>query len=391
MKARYLLLLGVVAGCDPDVEDGPISPPPPPPPIVTAPPVAAQVNVPADYGLHDTFVRDGIAFLSAWNTGITILDVGGAGKDGSPGNPVLLSTTRLSNGSLASPAIHNAWWFHNAANGERRYLFVGQEGPGIVGSTSGGDIKVVDVSNLEAPVEVAFFRIPGAGTHNFWVDEVRQVLYAAYYQVGVVAIDVSGTLSGDLASREIARRRMSPMSYTWGVMLANNRLYVSDMVDGFWQLNPETLQVVAGGNNVTDRYGSDLWIRGNHAYTGTWGGSPRSGQRGNAVKIWELSPSGAPELADSIVIEGVYTISDIQVSDNGRLLVFSVEGPTDAGLYVYDLQGSATDPVKVGYVNVVQGLHTVTLSRIGTRLYAFAARNPASPALIIYDLSDYER
>ena len=391
MKSRYLLALIVLAGCDPDVEDGPISPPPPPPPIVTAPPVAAQVSVPADYGLHDSFVRDGVAFLSVWNTGLTILDVGGGGRDGTPENPVLLSTTHLSNGSLPTPAIHNAWWFHNATNGQRKYLFVGQEGPGVVGSTSGGDIKVVDVSNLQAPVEVAFFRIPGAGTHNFWVDEVRQVLYAAYYQVGVVAIDVSGTLSGDLASREIARIRMTPASYTWGVMLANNRLYVSDMVDGFWQLDPQTLQVIAGGNNVTDRYGSDLWVRGNRAYTGTWGSSPRNGARGDAVKIWNLSSSGAPELADSIVIEGVFTISDIQVSDNGRLLVFSVEGPTDAGLYVYDLQGVTQEPVRVGYVNVVQGLHTVTLSRIGTRLYAFAARNPANPALIIYDLSDYER
>ena len=391
MNSRYLALIAVLAGCDPSAEDGPNSPLPPPPPEVTTPPMAAQVPVPADYGLHDTFVRDGIAFLSAWNTGITILDVGGGGRNGTPEAPVLMSTTHLSNGSLASPAIHNSWWFHNATNGSRKYLFVGQEGPGLVGSTSGGDIKVVDVSNLSAPVEVAFFRIPEAGTHNFWVDEQRQVLYAAYYNVGVVAIDVSGTLTGDLASREIARIRMSPTSYTWGVMLSNSRLYASDMVSGFWQLDPQTLQVIAGGNNVNERYGSDLWVRGTFAYTGTWGGSPREGQRGNAVKIWRLSSSGAPAIADSIVIEGIYTISDLQVSDNGRLLVFSVEGPTDAGLYVYDLSGNAVKPVKVGYVNVVQGLHTVTLSRIGTRLYAFAAKNPVSPALIIYDLSEYER
>ena len=387
MKYRFLLLLPfAVAGCD---TNDPISPPPPP--VVTAPPVASQVAVPADYGLHDTFVRDGIAFLSVWNTGITILDVGGGGRNGSPEVPVLMSTTHLSNGSLASPAIHNSWWFHNATNGSRRYLFVGQEGPGLIGSTSGGDIKVVDVSNLEAPVEVAFFRIPGAGTHNFWVDEQRQVLYAAYYNAGVVAIDVSGTLTGDLASREIGRIRMSPTSYTWGVMFANNRLYASDMVTGFWQLNPQTLQVVAGGNNVNERYGSDLWVRGNVAFTGTWGGSPREGQRGNAVKIWSLSSSGAPALSDSIIIEGINTISDIQVSDNGRLLVFSVEGTSGAGLYVYDLQFDPPTPTKVGYANVVQGLHTVTLSRIGTKLYAFAARNPASPALIIYDLSEYEQ
>lgn len=352
--------------------------------------MASQVDVPSDYGLHDTFVRDGVAFLSVWNTGITILDIGGGGRGGTPQEPAVLATFRPSNGSLAAPAIHNSWWFHNATNGSRRYLFVGQEGPGVVGSTSVGDIKVLDVSSLSAPSEVAFFRIPAAGTHNFWVNELTQVLYAAYYNVGVVAIDVSGTLAGDLAAREIARVRMTPTSYTWGVMLANNRLYASDIVSGFWQLDPVSLQPIAGGDNVTDRYGSDLWVRGNVAYSGTWGGSPRNGQRGNAVKIWRLSTSGAPSLADSIVIEGINTISDVEVSDNGRLLVFSVEGPTDAGLYVYDL----TDPIKpvrVGYTNVVQGLHTVSLGRVGVKLYAFAARNPASPALLIYDLSEYDR
>ena len=390
MRWWCFLAAVVLAGCDPEANGGPIPPPPPPPPQVTAPPVASQVNVPADYGLHDTYVRDGIAFLSIWNAGMMILDVGGGGRNGTPQEPVVMTTFLPSNGSLPSPAIHNSWWFHNATNGSRRYLFVGQEGPGIVGSTSGGDIKVLDVSNLAAPVEVAFFRIADAGTHNFWVDEQRQVLYAAYYNAGVVSIDVSGTLTGNLASREIARVRMTPESYTWGVMLANNHLYVSDMTSGFWQLDPVTLQTRGGGNNVTERYGADLWVRGNVAYTGTWGGSPRDGQRGNAVKIWQLLASGAPAIADSIVIEGVNTISDIEVSDNGRLLVFSVEGPTDAGLYVYDLTDPLA-PVQVGYVNVVQGLHTVTLGRIGSKLYAFAARNPVSPALLIYDLSEYER
>lgn len=385
-----LAALLLLAACDPSADSGPVLPPPPPPPEVTVPPVASQVIVPPDYGLHDTFVRDGVAFLSVWNTGITILDLGGGGRGGTPQQPVVLSTFRPTNGSLGSPSIHNSWWFHNATNGSRRYLFVGQEGPGVIGSTSGGDIKVLDVSNLAAPVEVAFFRISGAGTHNFWVDELRQVLYAAYYNVGVVAIDISGTLEGDLASREIGRIRMTPTSYTWGVMLANDRLYASDMISGFWQLNPSTLQPIGGGNNVTERFGSDLWVRGSVGYTGTWGGSPRNGHRGNAVKIWQLSTSGAPAIADSIVIEGINTISDLQVSDDGRVLVFSVEGPTDAGLYVYDL----TDPIKpvrVGYVNVVQGLHTVSLARVGTTLYAFAARNPPVPALFIYDLTEYDR
>ena len=40
---------------------------------------------------------------------------------------------------------------------------------------------MVDVSDLPHPKEVAFFHLDGAGTHNFWMDESRQILYMAYY------------------------------------------------------------------------------------------------------------------------------------------------------------------------------------------------------------------
>jgi len=29
-------------------------------------------------------------------------------------------------------SIHNAWWFHNPVTSEKRYVFLGQEGPGVV-------------------------------------------------------------------------------------------------------------------------------------------------------------------------------------------------------------------------------------------------------------------
>jgi hypothetical protein len=125
--------------------------------------------------------------------------------------------------------------------GEQRYLFVGQEGPGVVGSRSSGDIHVVDVSDLANPREVAFFHLVGAGTHNFWVDEARQVLYAAYYNAGVVALDVSGTLSGDLSGRLLSQVRPggNQNTYTWGVQLANGSLYAIDMLSGLWQLSTQ--------------------------------------------------------------------------------------------------------------------------------------------------------
>jgi len=196
--------------------------------------LTATVPVPANYGHHDTFVRDGIAFVCAWNTGVLIYDVGDGVKGGSPASPQLISSLVTSGGE-----VHNAWWFHNPVTGEKKYLFIGQEGPGAVGSASSGDIHVVDVSNLASPSEVASYRMSGAGTHNFWMDEARQVLYAAYYNGGVVALDVSGTLSGSLTSREIARTTPGGAgnTYVWGVMLANGHLYASDMLSGLWELN----------------------------------------------------------------------------------------------------------------------------------------------------------
>jgi len=202
----------------------------------TATPIAltATVPVPANYGHHDTFVRDGLAFVCAWNTGVMIYDVGDGVRGGSPASPQLVSSLVTAGGE-----VHNAWWFHNPVTGEKKYLFIGQEGPGAVGSASSGDIHVVDISTLTNPSEVASYHLAGAGTHNFWMDEPRQVLYAAYYNGGVVALDVSGTLSGSLAAREIAR--ITPggagNTYVWGVMLANGHLYASDMLSGLWELS----------------------------------------------------------------------------------------------------------------------------------------------------------
>lgn len=197
-------------------------------------PIAPVDTLPvaANYGLHDTFVRDGLAFLCAWNSGVLIYDVGNGMNGGSPSSPQFISSIVTSGGK-----VHNAWWFHGPL-GEKKYLFVGEEGPGTIGGSSSGDIHVVDVSNLNTPVEVGSYHLSGAGTHNFWMDEARQILYAAYYNGGVVALDVSGSLGGNLFLREIARITPggSGNTFVWGVMLANGDVYASDMLSGLWQL-----------------------------------------------------------------------------------------------------------------------------------------------------------
>jgi hypothetical protein len=350
-------------------------------------PIASSTAVPANYGLHDTYVRDGIAFASVWNSGIFTYDVGDGRAGGSPSAPSPLDTILTSDTGVAGGRqVHNAWWFHNPALNQQRYLFVGQEGPGGVGSSSSGDIHVVDVSNLSQGVEVAAYRMPGAGTHNFWVDEPAQVLYAAYYNGGVVAIDVSGTLTGNLASREIARVQPGGAgnTFTWGVQVHNGSIYAADMLSGLWQLklNGAALTAVAGGNNVPERYTSDLWAHGNHLYTGTWGFRD---EPGNAVKIWRLDAGGAPQLVDSIVVPGIVTVSDIQVSADGQLLVFSTEGGPAAGVLVFDL----TDPEKPVPLarSLPLSVHTATIADINGGRYVFAARNPANPAMVVYDIT----
>ena len=194
--------------------------------------------------VHDVYVRDGILITALWNLGITIWDIGGAGA-GSVANPIALGSV------LTGGQAHNVWWYHNAVTGEKRYAFVGQEGQGSVGFSSSGDIHVVDVSNFASPHEVAFFHLDGAGTHNFSVDEVRGILYAAYYNGGVRAIDITGDLSScdaadrsadgrcDLAAmgREVAHGLQDQgLVYVWGVQLSGGRLYASDMLNGLWKL-----------------------------------------------------------------------------------------------------------------------------------------------------------
>lgn len=345
--------------------------------------LVATVPIPPNYGTHDTFVRDGLAFVFAWNSGVMIYDVGNGVKGGTPASPQLVSSYVTNGGE-----VHNGWWFWNPATSEKKYLFIGQEGPGSIGASSSGDIHVVDVSNLNAPTEVAFFHIDNAGPHNFWMDEAAQILYSSYYNGGVVALNVSGTLSGDLSARGIDTivPGGAGNTYVWGVQLYNGSLYAVDMMSGFWQLGVSSghLSVAAGGNNVPERYGSDLWVANGYAYTGTW--YFRSGHAGNAVKIWQLNGAGAPVLVDSIITANINTVSDLEVSPDGKLLMFSAEGGTGAGFYFYDLTNPAS-PAFISSVPVATGVHTATFGTINGRLYAFGAKDPGNPALLIYDVT----
>jgi hypothetical protein len=203
--------------------------------------------------IHDTFVRDGILFTALWDGGLSIWDIGGGTKSGTVADPVLISNIFTVDGN-----VHNAWWFHNPNKSEKKYVFVGEEGGGAVGATTRGDVHVVDISDIENPREVAFYNVPDAGAHNFSMDEPSQMLYAAFYNGGVRALDVSGDLSvcpdsaraSDdrcdmrLAGREagIALSTGDPEVSIWGVAVSGNRLYASDMLSGLFALDITALK-----------------------------------------------------------------------------------------------------------------------------------------------------
>jgi hypothetical protein len=147
------------------------------------------------------------------------------------------------------------WWFQDAAGGAnaKRFMFVGEEAPGngSLLNSSNGDIHVVDVSTMAAPREVAFYHVDNAGTHNFSVDEQRGILYAAYYNAGVRALDIRGDLSTCTADqkstdgrcdlkkmgRELAAGLQSNGAvFIWGVHFDGNFVYASDMLNGLWKL-----------------------------------------------------------------------------------------------------------------------------------------------------------
>ena len=354
--------------------------------VVNRPPteVAVVLAEPGHF-IHDTFVRDGIAFACSWNNGLILYDVGNGIKGASPAHPIEISRVlTAANGVAGGIQVHNAWWFHNPVKAEQRYVFVGQEGPGVIGASSAGDIHVVDVSDLVHPVEVGFVTVAGAGTHNFWMDEARQILYAAYYNAGVVAVDVSGTLAGDLSSRIIAQATPggAGSTYTWGVQLSGGSLWSIDMLTGLWKLDPATLATRGGGNNVPNRLSSDFSVRGNFAYTGTF---PGKGQKGDHITVWQID-GASPVLRDSLRLPDVNLVSDLQASDDGRILVATAQSAGTSGLWVFSLADPA-HPVLIGRTAVSVNLHTGQLAEIGGRLYVFAARVSGATAMQIWDVT----
>lgn len=194
--------------------------------------------------LHDVMVQDGLAYLSYWNDGLVILDVGVGIRGGTPTEPRFVSQHAYSY-ALGTESYGNT---HHAIR-YRNWVFVADEIFGCAECVNGprGYVHVIDVTDIEHPHEIAYYRVPEAGAHNMWVEKDR--LYVAYYQAGVRVVDITGELRGDLyrQGREIGWfMTESPVSdppnatMSWGPQPYKGSLFVSDLNSGLWILELES-------------------------------------------------------------------------------------------------------------------------------------------------------
>ncbi len=204
--------------------------------------------------LHDIAVTDGIAYLSYWDDGLVVLDVGNGVKGGSPENPKFISQFKYDLDALyarvdeywglSARGTHTAWR-------QGKYVFIGDEvyaSKPSTGLKDGNDLtfgrlQVLDVSNLEKPKLVAWYEPTDGGVHNIWAE--GDTLYMGNYQGGARAVDISGELQGDLLrqGREMAwtytaddKGAKPRATFAWGAVVKNGIIYVPDINTGLWIL-----------------------------------------------------------------------------------------------------------------------------------------------------------
>ena len=209
--------------------------------------------------LHDIDIKDGLAYLSYWNDGLVILDVGNGIKGGSPSNPQLVTQYKYDLNALyrdveasGGPGFirgtHTAWRHNN-------YIFIADEvfpASGVKGAKDAasfrayGRLQVLDVSDINNPRSVAWYEPEFGGVHNVWV--AGDTLYMGAYNAGFRAFDISGELRGDLRAqgREMAHLNTADMegntknsAMTWGVVVKDGLAYVNDDNNGLWIVRME--------------------------------------------------------------------------------------------------------------------------------------------------------
>jgi hypothetical protein len=191
--------------------------------------------------IHDVWVVDGLAYSSNWSDGVHVVDVGKGLAGGSPEDPKFVT-------SYAYPSGWNHAAFPYKPSGTGLfYVVAGDEafpnGLNLTGKPTypRGYLHFIDFTELQAPREVARYEVPEAGTHNLWIED--DILYCAYYNAGLRAVDVSGEVMGDLyrQGREIAwflpddpEGHIANAPMAWGPQPHKGHVFFSDWNSGLW-------------------------------------------------------------------------------------------------------------------------------------------------------------
>jgi hypothetical protein len=201
--------------------------------------------------LHDIDVRDGVAYLSYWNDGLVVLDIGNGSHGGTPSSPKLVTQYRYDLDELYRDVAqtagagfirgtHTAWRHKN-------YVFIADEVfplrpvTGVAAERAYGRLQVIDVSDLQRPKSVAWYEPEFGGVHNIWI--AGDTLYMGAYEAGFRAFDISGELRGDLRAqdREIAHvhtasdvGHVTNAPRAWGVIYRDGLAYINDNHNGLW-------------------------------------------------------------------------------------------------------------------------------------------------------------
>lgn len=194
------------------------------------------------HAIHDVWIHDGIAYSSNWSDGVQLVDVGNGIAGGTPANPVQFASYAYPSGSN-----HAAFPYKDEKTGKFYVILGDEEFPygldpdGRKPGRAAGFLHVIDFTDLKNPKEVAWFQVPFAGSHNFWIED--DILYAAFYNGGVRVVDISGELLGDLnrQGREIAwivpedpDGYVANAPFTWGVQPHKGHMFYSDWNSGLW-------------------------------------------------------------------------------------------------------------------------------------------------------------
>lgn len=194
--------------------------------------------------LQDVSVKDGLAYLSYWDDGLVILDVGNGVRHGTPRQPKLVSQYSYRSTWHGERYGQTAFALPYTSRTGKKYVFVTDQ---ILPPNSdlnrrfetGGYVHVLDVTNLQQPQEVASYAAPNSGVHSFWI--ANDTMYVAAWTGGMRAVDISGELKGSLNGRELAslittddQAAVHDFPFAWATMPHNGLVYATDFNSGLW-------------------------------------------------------------------------------------------------------------------------------------------------------------